>query len=313
MTAWSPYRQASEKSVKVKGTGWQVDAIAERAPAGVDPKALDLDERLGRLDADGRLTLAADLRVSVDMLRGECGLDPDAPLLIYGAWRSEGALQQGAGDRIELQARATHQDVRLSMTLEGARLHGKVQLAIRVILGATRPRQPVTAWRAGSVLWEQVTTLDVGQAERFPTVLVPFAEGSQVRPAGALWSLDLDTSDLSLPAIGGLVMYVNADHPAAGLLRGEVRTAAARGLQAALKLDLARLLVRIALTHDEFLTSDRKWPAGSVGEVLTRNLKAAFPRTPIAVLAGQFKHEPAAIEARLQDRLGAYRTFAEAK
>lgn len=313
MSAWLPYRQPAEKRVIVKGAGWHVDTLVARDAAQADAKALDLDVRLAQMDADSVLPLAVDVRISVDDLRAECGLSEDARLMIYGAWRSEGALSQGVGERVALPPAASQVDLRLALKLDGARLHGQVHLAIRLVLAATTARRPVTAWRAGSVLWEQVITREVGQAERFPTVLLPFVEGSQVRPKGALWSLDFDSADLSVPVSGGLVMYLNADHPSAALLRGDVRTLAARTLQATLKLDLARMLVRIALTHDEFIAADGQWPAGSVGDLLRRTLRICFPRVPVAVLAERFKKEPVAIESLLQQRYDGYQTFAEAR
>jgi hypothetical protein len=157
----------------------------------------------------------------------------------------------------------------------------------------------------GSILWRDDRRTRVvleGTGAVFPTELVDFRD-LRVGDAGAVWTLELDLSDLDAAALGCVRLYLNAAHPDVDALRrgdDDPRTAAIRSV---LRWDVARQLITTALQNDEFVERDA-YPPDSVGEALAFTVRSHFPTEDPRSLRALLQRDPTRFTARLQAACG---------
>lgn len=250
------------------------------------------------------LALRQRVRVNVPGVRADCGLRPDDRLRLVAAWKADGTYLRGASAPVELPVEGEI-EVDLALDLVGADLGGSIHLSTAVVLAAARPREPLRASLPGAVLWESTATLRLeGGESRFPMEAVPFSKAGWDLPPGAAWRLELDPTDLELPALGSLRLLLNSEHLAIRRVLDTPQDPRAKLTEAAMRFDVARTLIMTAITLPDYAARGAEpWPRDSVGAVIEKLLKAHFKRETVATLAQLQSQDPGRFEALLQDRL----------
>jgi len=159
------------------------------------------------------------------------------------------------------------------------------------------------AWRRGSVLWQEAKKVRLyGDSSQFPLMEVDFKE-FDLEPA-APWFVQVG-SDLELPVMGSILLYLNQRFPLVieavkelGPDRPELAV-----IRSLLYADVGRVLADTAVTHDE-ITDD--WPEESLGAVLSALLAGRFNQPPheLRILRD---NDPAEWAALLEARFGLLR------
>lgn len=264
----------------------------------------DLTARLRVWAADTSAVIRCRYDVDGAALRSQAGLPMEAALRLHVGWRCPSANTAGAGTTVDLPAERIGGE--LGLLLEGRLMRERVLVSVRVLLARALPRRPITAWRAGSVLWEPTgpESIPLGAgAEQLRVVPISFKDATCPWPGDALWALDWSPDDLEAPVAGSLCIHLNMDHPAAALVTGDVSSPEARVVRDAMQHDLARLMIHTALAHDEIVHAGRRWPSDSVGEMLERLLRQTFrsmDRRGWPGLQSLLRSDPAALEAEIQ-------------
>lgn len=253
-------------------------------------------------DPSEDLRFVRTVQLDASALRRDAGLPPDCLLRLGVVWRSPSTLARGTGTVVDVTGERI--DAVLVVEVAGRLLSDALELMTVVVLGETQASRPIVAWRAGSILWEEEHTVSLAQGSRFPLQSIAF-RGWQW-PAGAIWRLEWDPSDLHAPVLGGLCVYLNADHPRHEDLVGPSASPASRAVRSTLYHDVARSLIRGALDHDEFLSEDVSYPNRSVGQVVRRILRTGFRGYSLRQLREEMRQAPAVFEARLQDGLSLF-------
>jgi hypothetical protein len=250
-------------------------------------------------DATRTLELWRSFEVDGARLRSEAGLPPSAPLRLQVGWWCSETNSAGSGTRIDLPAEATTGE--LALQLDGRQAARKIEVAVRVVLSEAQPRRPITAWRAGTVLWETEEELALGEGtERFAVVPTGFKSAGSL-PGDALWALHWDADDLELPT-SSLALYINTDHPAHTLLIGAAASSEALAVRETVQSDLARLFLQRALLPDGVVDRTTPWPSGSTGQMLERLLRRTFKgdRRDWPAWREELRRDAARWEARFQ-------------
>lgn len=295
-----PYRTGGRG--RVKASAWRMARGAG--------EAADAGESVDDWDPTVNLRLWRTVGLDAAGLAEDCGLPLGTPLRVIATWRASGTAVRGAGTTWDGPADARHQ-VDLTVDLLGAELGRELQLTVAVVLGETLYPKPITAWRQGSVLWEDTVTLRLeGGASRFPVEELSFAAAGHDFPDGAAWRLVWEPDDLELPVLGSVRLFLNRDHPTTRAVLDNPDRADARLVTSFMMFDVTRALVRGAVCSEAFQTRDRPWPGDSVGRVVDRILKVRFRGATAASLGQMAEHDPERFDAVLQDRLGMLRVAA---
>lgn len=294
VTTW-PYRRAEQSRVSVGQ--WLLRSPTADVPIGAaipdwDPTADMNVVRLARVDTTG--------------FWADCGLATGTPLCVSAVWASTTTSLRGRGTSAIVRTPDARVDVPLGLALRGAELGGTLRLSVTVTLGTALERRPIVAFRAGTLLWEDVTEVRIeGGASRFPVEQLSFAVSGPQFPKGAAWRLDWEQrDDLELPVLGCIRLFLNQDHPSIRALVDQPERPDSKLLAALMSFDVTRSLVREALTNDAFAQREGEWPADSVGRVVTRLFKTHLSGLPVATLRDMMTHDPYRFDAILQDRLG---------
>lgn len=254
-------------------------------------------------DPSEDLVFLRTLRLDAAGLREDTGLPPGCALRLGVLWRSTSALARGAGTVITVEGDEVREE--LSVEVAGRLLTGGIELVTVVTLAEAGPSRPITAWRAGSILWRDEQTINLDGGSRFPIQIITFRGWSW--PAGALWRLEWDRSDLHAPVSCSVCVYLNAEHPLHAMLLGRADDPVARSVRAAMYHDVARSLIRGALEDDEFVVGEVKYPPRSVGRIVQRMLHTGFKGFGPLRLREEMRQTPDVFEARLQDSLKLFR------
>lgn len=282
----APYRLADEG--RLIGDAWQrrVESAGE------------VITELTDWDASEDLVFTRTVSFDAAGAREDAGLPPECPLRLGVMWRSYDARARGVGRMVLVDSDRANEE--LHVRIPGGLLSNHVDLTTLVVLAETQDKAPITAWRVGSVLWRDDQRIDLSGGSRFPLQSVPFSGWAW--PSEAIWRLDWDPTELDVPVLGSLCVYLNADHPLHDLLIGRTDDRGAIALRAAMYHDVARALIRGALTQDDFST-DRKYPPRSVGRTIQSLLNTAFRGSGTQRLREELRQQPAVFEARLQAAL----------
>jgi hypothetical protein len=291
----APYRGVAAECVR-RGA-WQIVC---------DGEAVDLGTALEHWDQATDLKLIRQISVNVERVREDAGLPPDARIYLLASWQSELSYLRGTGTRIELPPDGEVQLFTIDIDLAGQDLSGSVYLRTSLVLGENLPREPLRAYRAGTLLWnDEVRLVLEGAGARFPMELVSFSRSGWQLPAGAAWKLEWDSEALELPVLGGLRLFLNEDHPRVQKMVTEPDSSEAEVMRETVHFDIGRQLIRGALESEAFLETD-DWPEDSVGRMISRLLKVRFDREPPAAIRGRMRSSPEQFDAELQARLQAW-------
>jgi len=176
---------------------------------------------------------------------------------------------------------------------------GDVECSVQLVLASSPDsRAPLSAWRAGSILWsENKKILLGGRGGRFPVEWTAFSESGQFhRESG--WQLDWNPDDLDVPTLAGIRLYMNSESDA---LNTAVESAGTNQMLGFMHFDVARNLVTGVLENPEIET--RTFEPESVGAVMTRLLTVVFEGEAISAVRQRMKDNRAHFESELQGRL----------
>lgn len=283
-----PYRMANDG--RLVGDPWR-----RRGGAGESGGIL---EALADWDPSEDLVFARTVQFDAAGVREDTGLPTGWPLKLGVVWRSADARSRGAGNVVLVEGDRV--DEELHVSIQGTQLSSSVELITLVTLGMPIDKAPIRAWRAGSILWQDAQSIDLSGGSRFPMQSIPFSGWAW--PAGAIWRLEWDASELDVAVLGSLCVYLNQDHPLHAALVGRANEPQAHAIRAAMYHDIARQLIRGALDSDEF-QADRKYPARSIGRTIQGLINSAFRGVGLEHLRQEMRQSPEVFEARLQDRL----------
>jgi hypothetical protein len=204
ITTW-PYRRAEKH--RLSGGGWQL-----RLPSGDVPLAEDLPS----WDATADLRMVRKVYLDTSGVWTDCGLPVGTPLCVTACWEASGTKLRGTGTRTVVSTPNERTEVRLGVALKGAEIGGKIRVSVAVTLGATIEQRPIRAFRAGTLLCEDVIDVQIeGGGSRFPMEEISFQAAGPQFPKGAAWRLDWQQpDDLELPVLGSIRLFLNKDHPA---------------------------------------------------------------------------------------------------
>ncbi|HND33337.1 MAG TPA: hypothetical protein PLA94_25235 [Myxococcota bacterium] len=285
--------------------------VAERTRVRPEPWNLlfqsgprPLGESLDHWDPSTDLLLRRKFRVDVDGLRADCRLPPQAELRLVATWHSLGTTLRSVGERTVLPTSGAYSG-QVSLSIPADQLGGDLRLKLTICLATALPSRPVTAFRAGSVLWEDEREVRLeGGSSRFPMEDISFSEAGWQFPVGAAWRLIWEEEDLELPFLGSVRLYLNRDHAMIRELIEQPEQRTSRIVASLLQFEVARSLLKGALASENYRARKEPWPEDSVGKVVERLLKAHFKdQSPEGLRTLQAK-QPDQWESLLQARLG---------
>lgn len=261
-------------------------------------------------DYNSRLKLNRLLRVHRGLLEVNTGLEPSDELAVVVTWVSNGSGLRGRLWKRRLAHGGAYEDVEIGCELVGRDLGGVLTLILSVVLDAERSRQDVAvARRPGTVLWSDTIEVSLETSDPlFPLAVESFA--ALPCPGGAAWYLDVQ-DDLEAAAMGAVLLLLNKDKPqlvqaALGVARG-VGDEQGRLLLEAVRLDVARSLVQIALSDDDF-SLEREYETLTLGAALQNLFVGLLGEDDLHSMRMELRDQPALFSARLQSALRLWAT-----
>lgn len=255
-----PYLVPDPATVEMTSWVWS-------SPSGWEP----LPSSMPGWDPSMRLELRRSVRVDRDRLASETRLGPDCPLRLTVSWTSSTSGMRGSAVPVRLPADGVAQ---LDVSLPGDRIGGVLDIRTSLTLAVSFPGEPGIASMAGSMLSEDRCELALDDdLRRFPVHEIDFAN-TRLDP-DASWFLET-TTELSAPFLGSFLLMVNRRDKelSTAVLRG-AKDARQEALVDELEHGVASLLLELATQLSDELAERRRWPSGSVGEVLSETLSAA--------------------------------------
>jgi hypothetical protein len=277
-----PYLVPDPTTVEMTSWVWS-------SPSGWEP----VPSTLPGWDPAMRLELRRSVRVDRDRLSAETRLDLDCPLQLTVSWTSSTSGMRGSAVPVLLSADGVAQ---LDVTLPGDRIGGVLDIRTSLTLAVSVPGEPGIATMAGSVLSEDRSELVLEEdLRRFPVHEIEFAS-TRLDP-DASWFLET-TTELTAPFLGSFLLMLNRRDTelSAAVLRG-AKDARQEALVDELEHGVAALMLELAAQLSDELAERRKWPSGSVGEVLSETLSAAERSGTVQAATGP--HDLARARARL--------------
>jgi hypothetical protein len=282
---------------------------ADRLTAGLwellsSETASPLPASLSGLDYGSVLRLRREVIVDTAGLRAECGLAPDAPLVVSVSWSSTGTMLKRCLCKANLDGEDTHL-IELSGEISGGDIGGTLQIDTSILLGTQQDGSAaVTARHAGSVLCQQrqMVHLDSSHSS-FPIEVVDFSKGFWAN-AEAGWRLSWNSFALEQPFLGSVRLLINAAHPSVlRAVSGDTPNAEGSAIRSAIHFDVAKSLMLGALASEEFVERDGDYPDYSCGGTIYEMLQMLFPGDSISGLATAASQRPDHFSTDLQGRL----------
>jgi hypothetical protein len=251
-----PYLRA--RPDRVKAAAWEylaASGLAELPPA------------LETWDYATPVLLRRHVTVDVTGVLSDCHLRADAVLGVAAIWRSSATGLQGMSPLVRLESRPGATGADLALDLDGRVLGGTLSIQTKlVVLVASPSRDRLAPGRRGSSLWndEASVTLE-GLAPRFPMVMIDFATFPLADPLAA-WYLDWRSGAFQESTTAAICLYLNSAHPAILRAAGSAGSdPEGRAIVSALRHDITRALLTMALDDDEFVRNEAGYPAGTLG------------------------------------------------
>jgi hypothetical protein len=243
----------------------------------------ELPDRMPDWDSDTDLSIWREAVIDLERVRGQCGLPADTALALTTSWTSSSTAMSRSAEPIPVTRSGP---VTLACVMTGDRIAGVV--TIRTTLTLAQPptiRRPGTAWFPGSVLFEDRQTIALEATDPpFPMHEIDFSR-TRLDP-DASWHLET-TTELTAPFLGTFLLLLNTRDK-------ELIDAVARGrkdrrqeaLVEELEHGVGALLLELALHLRTELDEREEWPAGTVGNVLTRILDGSARSTSLHPASG---------------------------
>ncbi len=269
---------------------------------------LELPAALPRWDYATAIVMRRRVVVDVAGTLADCQLHSSARLAATAVWRSTSTGLRGASELRPLNL--DERTVELALDIDGSVLGGVLVVRTHVVLADPGRRAgPLTPTREGAILWsDEASVLLEGEAARFPVALVDFERFPLATP-GAAWYLDVRRGALDHSTLGSLCLYLNASNPqVVRATQASNDDAGVRAIVSALRYDITRGLVNVALDDDEFMRAPEAYADGTLGATLRRLLQTIAPDQTVESLHGLRERGPGEFECMLQARV---RLFAD--
>lgn len=188
--------------------------------------------------------------------------------------------------------------------LSGYELGGRLDLLTTLILTNPDPTDAIGASVQGAILWQNRHPVALeGDATRFPTESADLSQAPYNCPRAG-WRLETDADDLDAIAAATVRLLVNHSHPVMKTVLEGVDSPEATAAMRAMRWDVARQLVDVALDSDEFIERYGSFEEDTLGWTLTNVLRAHFPGETASSLRAMRHLSPAEFESKLQDAAG---------
>jgi hypothetical protein len=246
------------------------------------------------------ITFEGSAVVDVPRLYRETQLDSTSVVQVVFVWECSSTKRRQVGARAELSDETDSYTGRFQ--IEPELIAGSLRLERQLVLAEPAfDRKPLAPSAPGSILWREVrpTSLDLeGVGGVFPTQLVSFSGSLD---ASAVWAIEVDTEDLSMPAIAAVRLLLNAEHPDVNYLATrDTRDDRARSVLSAIRWDAGRHLVDAAIEAVDRFDLDQEWPDDSVGHNLQLLTRSVFPDMSLEAVESLRRRRPIGYETKLQ-------------
>jgi len=264
-----------------------------------DPLPAELKGWDPTTDIEVSVQIELDSAAVLDDCRLSANLDE---LSLVGVWRSAGTSIRGQGEKLSISRSYSAEDHRIDFQIPGREVMESVHVTVALTVPEMVPkREPMGAWRPGSVLWSDTRQIQVGgRGGRFPTEWTDFTASGQFHPEAG-WQLDWNPEDLDAPTMAALRLYLNQKSSRMVETVSEAATDTSSELAEFLHFDIARTLLTGALSNSEFGT--REFETETLGATLTRLHTAIFPGESPDQTRSRLRESPARFESELQGRL----------
>lgn len=276
--------------------------VAEPWQSQIGGTAGPLAHELPHWDYNVDLRLVRSLVVGEADIRRDCCLVQDDPLIVAVVWKSSGNNVRGCSCSVPLGALEEPRELTLSAEIPGQMLSGDILISTQVVLaGAGTSRDVLAARFPGSVLWDDTARVSLeGTGSRFPMEVVDFNEVYWA-PYNAGWFLSWNSSELHLPFLRNVRLFVNASH---STVVAAVQAAAPSPehalIRSAIYYDVGRQLIRGVLANDEFVEHPDEFADGSTGLAILRMLRLFFPGHKPSALRDTMVNRPEYFDGMVQ-------------
>lgn len=188
----------------------------------------------------------------------------------------------------------------MDLELPGFELGGRLDLRTSLILSEPDPVDAIGASVRGAILWQDVQPVALeGEASQFPTETVDLS-GYPYNSPHTAWRLEADTDDLDAVAAAAIRLLINHTHPVMKVVLGGVDSQEATIAMHAMRWDVTRQLINLALDSPEFIERYGSFDEDTLGWTLTNVLRANFPSETPSSLHSMRHSLPGEFESRLQ-------------
>ena len=246
------------------------------------------------------LTLVRGVFVDVAQVRKKCDLQPHCVLQLAVVVASEAARFR----RLAWSSRPIDDSElrdQILVSLPARHLAGSIRLETELVLKTASSPKAFSAFMPGSRLGNDVKLIALeGLASRFPVESFDFRQAlPHLGIPRALWYLSWDRSDLALPAMQALRLFLNSR------FKDTVALASAGNseLQDLVSIDIARQLISGALSDEEFCLNPKGFPDNSVGMAAWNLIQLCFPGLTASQARDWLRHDPARFEAIIQSSM----------
>jgi hypothetical protein len=270
---------------------WELDTPAGSAP---------LTDDIPVWDYQARLAVSAEVIVDTRVVRDACHLGEKSALHLVVLATSSTTRMRGP----VVICPVSVGPVRLEAELVGQELGGRLGLDTLLVVSTIDAVDALSPKMAGSILWRhRKRTWLEGESSRFPTEVADLGAAPFFTP-GALWFLDIRSEDLDSAALGAVRLVLNDKHPAVARLLAGDQSEQTAATMSALRWDVARQLVSVALDSDEFVERDGVFDDETFGSILAGVLTMYWPGETASSLRQLRRTDPSTLERQLQDRSG---------
>lgn len=270
----------------------------------VDGADVDLPSSIDDWDYNLDLSLRQEVLVDGAAIREQSGLPADTQLALCVIWRSSGSGLFGRGFRAEISGNVPS-ELSAELKVRGVDAGGILDIDTQVVLAEAIDPSGFAPHRAGSILWNQRTTVRLqGDGSQFPIAVVDFGMGTLPEDAG--WHLQVDGS-LDAAAMGSVLLLVNSRNKTvteAFANAGKPRTTDKLALSA-VYADIARTMVEHALAREDFV-DDAEFDDNTLGSMLLDVFRQIFGSSSVKDVRLRAQRDPSMIGTQVQGAVGVF-------
>ena len=250
------------------------------------------------------LGLYRDFELDTAAIAGDCRLEEGSTVRLGMTWSSDARVRVAVEEHI-VELDGESQPVRLSVSVPGDQVAGRLFLKTYLWVVDARPESSLSPVEEGDLIWfDQHTTLLESDAARFPVTVMDF-DGAIGVDADAFWYLSWPTRRFEEPFGASLRLLINTKKPDfVAAVQTDSDSEASEAIRRHIFTDTARTLIDFGLGSDEFLEDHSEYPEGSVGRAIDELINVCWgdSYSPKTVRAMR-NEKPQVFESHLQSRL----------